>query len=134
MILEQIILLITTICLAGKDADSYRLKDKNAPLDTLENKRIQRWHRDGVILNALTILPFITTDPNNWYKYILYGLLIRLSVFDIFFNKWAGLPYKFLGSTALVDKLLIKIFGKAGAIKKSLFFLAVLLILNLVIK
>lgn len=130
-ILAQIYVLLCILLLAGKDASSYLLKDKNAKDLELEKKRIDRWHRDGVALNALIIVPIVYLRP-ELYWIIFYTLLIRLAVFDIAFNKWAGLNYKFLGSTALTDRIFNKIFGQYGAIKKSLFFAATLLVLNIV--
>jgi hypothetical protein len=132
MILAQIYVLVCILFLAGKDASSYLLKDKdNAPSD-LENKRIQRWHRDGVALNALIIVPIVYLAPElSWIT--LYTILIRLSVFDLAFNKWAGLDYKHLGSTAIADRFFSKIFGEKGAVKKSLFFLILTIILNFIL-
>lgn len=129
LILAQIYLLIATLFLAGKDASSYLLKDK-LQSGELTSKRINRWHRDGVILNTLFILPLILlVGP----LIALYALLIRLSVFDIAFNYWSGLNPNFLGSTSRVDQLFAKIFGQQGAIKKSLIFLLILVILNIVL-
>ena len=128
IIAAEIYLIICILFLAGKDASSYLLKDKLRSDNTIDLNRIKRWHRDGVILNLLYITPlFILTQ---WYI-LIYALLIRLSFFDIAFNKWSGLNPNFLGSTSLVDKIFIRIFGKNGAIKKSLFFFIVLIILNI---
>ena len=131
MVLAQIYVLACVLLLAGKDATSYLLKDKNNN-SSLGLKRIERWHRDGVALNALIIVPVVYLRPElSWI--ILYAVLIRLSIFDLAFNKWAGLNYRYLGSTAKADKLFVKIFGQYGAVKKSLFFLVVLGILNFVL-
>jgi hypothetical protein len=131
MILAEIYVLICLLFLAGKDASSYLLKDKNRSKNSLDDKRIQRWHRDGVALNALIIVPIVYLRP-ELYWIIFYTILLRLAVFDIAFNKWAGLNYKHLGSTAWADKFFSKIFGERGAIKKSLFFLLVLIVLNVI--
>jgi hypothetical protein len=129
MLLAEIYVLVCILFLAGKDASSYLLKEKDNPITDLERKRIQRWHRDGVALNALIIVPIVYLRP-ELSLIILYTILIRLSVFDLAFNKWAGLDYKFLGSTAWADKIFNKIFGDYGAVKKSIFFFIVLIILN----
>lgn len=131
MIITQIYILVCILFLAGKDASSYKLKDKNN-IGPLTDKRIKRWHRDGVALWLLITLAPVYYQHLYWI--MLYSLLIRLSVFDLAFNYWAGLPYKYLGSTALADKLFSKIFGLQGAVKKSLFFLAILITLNILIK
>lgn len=128
MIIAEIFLIICILFLAGKDASSYLLKDKLRSDNTIDLNRIKRWHRDGVALNILFILPLLFLV--QWYI-IIYALLIRLSFFDIAFNKWAGLDFRFLGSTSWVDKIFIKIFGKMGAIKKSLTFYSILIILNI---
>lgn len=131
MILQEVYLLICTLFLAGKDATSYQLKDKNRPVNSLDTKRIQRWHRDGVILNLLFLVPLLYYSGNYWL--FLSAILIRLSVFDIVFNKWVGLDIHSLGSTALADRVLAKIFGNKGAFKKSIFFLICLIALNFII-
>jgi hypothetical protein len=131
LILAQIYVLICILFLAGKDASSYLLKDKISPVTDLTLKRIQRWHRDGVALNALVIVPIVYLRP-ELYMIIPYTVLIRLAVFDIAFNKWSGLDYRYLGSTAWADRFFSNIFGKYGAVKKSLAFLVVLIILNFI--
>lgn len=132
IILAQIYVLICILFLAGKDAISFLLKDQNR-VNSLDSDRIERWHRDGVALNILIIVPIVYLRPELVYI-ILYTLLIRLAIFDLAFNKWAGLDYKYLGSTAWTDKIFIKMFGEYGAIKKSLFFSVILIVLNLLLK
>ena len=134
MILAEIYLIICTLFLASKDALSYLLKDK---VDTdLTKKRIAKWHRDGVILFLLYILAalsiLVVDKAENWWLIFPYSALIRLSIFDIAFNYWAGLDPKFLGSTSKVDQFFVKIVGQDGAIKKSAIFLVILLLLNLI--
>lgn len=126
-------MVVCILFLAGKDATSFKLKDKAVRDKELEEKRIKRWHRDGVALNILFVLPFLYFDPINWWQYISLALLLRLSIYDIGFNYWAGLNYKFLGSTALWDRIFVKIFGLNGAVKKSITFL-VLTVLLMTIK
>lgn len=128
IIVAEIYLIICILFLAGKDASSYLLKDKLRSDNTIDLNRIKRWHRDGVALNILFLIPLLFLV--KWYI-LIYALLIRLSFFDMAFNKWAGLNLHFLGSTSNVDKIFVKIFGKNGAVKKSLFFLAVLVLLNI---
>src|SRR5882672_6584762 len=126
MLLYEVFLLICTLFLAGKDATSYLLKDKNRPENSLDTGRIKRWHRDGLILNALFVLPLVYFT--GLWQIVVYAGLIRLAFFDVAFNKWAGLGLNYLGSTATIDKIFIKIFGKNGAILKSLAFLVILII------
>lgn len=127
-----IYLLIFKLFLAGKDASSYQLKDKSA-YGELTTTRIKRWHRDGVALDVLGTLPFAYILGPAWWQVILISLLLRLSVFDIAFNKWASLNIHYLGSTAWADRLFVKVFGINGAIKKSLFF-AITIILYCIAK
>jgi|SRR6476620_2280379 len=128
----QLYLLIGILFLAGKDATSFRLKDKNETGNLIMG-RIKRWHRDGLVLWLLLTLPisyFI-----HWEMAIV-SVLIRGSVFDLAFNKWGGLSTTYLGGTAWADKIMVKIFGLHGAIKKSLafaFLWAVLNVLNVFI-
>lgn len=130
IILAQLYIVIVTLLLAGKDATSFLLKERNDIANSLYYKRIDRWHRDGVSLFILLILP-LCYFISGWLA--LYGLLIRLAFFDIAFNKWAGLHTNFLGSTSIFDKIFSSIFGNRGAVKKSLFFLAILIALNILI-
>jgi hypothetical protein len=128
----QLYLLITILFLAGKDATSFRLKDQNATGGLIMG-RIKRWHRDGF---ALWIL---ITIPVAWFihwEMAAFSILIRASVFDLGFNKWGGLPTTYLGGTAGTDKLMVKIFGLHGAIRKSVvfaFLVAAVNVLNLFI-
>ncbi len=131
MILAQVYLLICTLFLAGKDASSYLLKDKSLNGD-LVMQRIRRWHRDGVVLNILYILPLLFL-VNPWLIPI-YAILIRLAFYDFAFNNWALLDLRYIGSTAKVDQFFVKIFGQYGAIRKSIVFLAVLILLNILLK
>jgi len=126
----QLYLLIVKLFLAGKDASSYLLKDKIAS-GSLTNNRIQRWHRDGVILDVLTTLPIAYLAGTKWWQIIISSVLLRLSTFDLAFNYWGGLDIHHLGSTAWADKQFAKIFGASGAVKKSLFFLTLLVLLNI---
>lgn len=64
MIEFQLFMLVAVLFLAGKDSTSHRLKDKKD--NDLTEVRIQRFHRDGAILNFLFTLPFIYFDPNRW--------------------------------------------------------------------
>lgn len=130
MILAELYLIICTLFLAGKDATSYLLKDRLSQSTDLTIKRIQRWHRDGVVLFGLFVLPLLfIVSP----VVILYAGLIRLIFFDIAFNKWANLPIKFLGSTSKFDLFFKKYLGEDGAIKKALIFLGILILLNFII-
>lgn len=132
IIIAQVILVIATLILAGKDASSYLLKDKNPQDQVLTIKRINRWHRDGIFLYALYIL--VLAFQVNWWHLCIYATLIRLATFDLAFNFWAGLDFKFLGSTSKVDQFFSKIFGKYGALNKSLIFLVILIALNIFLK
>jgi hypothetical protein len=132
ILVAQVILIIATLILAGKDASSYLLKDKNPQDQVLTIKRIDRWHRDGILLYALYIL--ILAFQVNWWHLCIYATLIRLAIFDIAFNFWAGLDFRFLGSTSKVDQFFVKIFGKYGALEKSMIFLIILIVLNIFLK
>jgi hypothetical protein len=120
-----LILLVNKLFLAGKDADSYLLKEKHGE-DALTFKRIKRWHRDGVALDLMftAVLAWAT----GLYAVVgIQSILIRLAVYDLAFNYWAKLNFHYLGSTAFFDRIFSKIFGINGAVKKSLFFLALLI-------
>lgn len=133
ILVAQIYVFICTLLLAHKDAMSYLLKDKNSPDTTEKLSIISKWHRDGVLMNILFVLPvFVLSPALSWI--ILYAILIRLAIFSVAFNYWAKLNYKFLGTTAITDKLLRKYFGEQGALKSSLFFLTILISLNFIIK
>ena len=128
MILIILYLIILIGFLAGKDGISYSLKDKKD--NSLTKGRIKRWHRDGTILMSVgTISTFmrfsgffhIEISP-LWWQIIIEAILIRTSIFDPLFNRWAQLNPTYLGGTAWSDRLSTTIFGINGAIKKAIFF------------
>lgn len=125
----QAYLIVCVLFLAGKDADSYQLKDKTD--NALSAGRVKRWHRDGFILYLLILLPLIVWDTRDAWKLAIAWVLIRAALFDLAFNHWASLPVQYLGGTAWADGQFVKIFGKNGAIKKSLAFAILLVGLNL---
>jgi hypothetical protein len=123
------ILLIFKLFLAGKDATSYLLKDK---IDNeLTFKRIKRWHRDGAILDFL-FTAVLAWASGSILECFIQSFLIRLAIYDLAFNYWAGLNIHYLGSTSAVDRIFVKIFGVNGAVQKSLAFLAVLILWGLI--
>jgi hypothetical protein len=124
-----VILVIFTLFMAGKDASSYLLKDKEATGD-ITTKRIQRWHRDGAAIFAMFTGTLAFDFPCLWYWIVAQALLVRLAIFDIAFNYYSSLNLNYLGSTAFVDKIFVKIFGVNGAKEKSLAFLAAAIILT----
>lgn len=127
-LIASIFLLAFKLFLAGKDASSYLLRDKNPSDIALAEERIFRWHRDGVILDLLNTFGIAYIFGDDWWQIIFISVLLRLSVFDLAFNFWAGLSVTYLGSTAYFDRLFIKVFGKNGAVKKSISFFCVLLV------
>ena len=116
----QLYYFVCTLFLAGKDADSYLLKDRRD--NPMSYARVKRWHRDGVVLAVLPLVPFVCWLPFLAWKICLSALLIRLTAFDLPFNHWASLPPYYLGGTAWADRQFVKIFGINGAVKKSLTF------------
>ena len=129
--LAQLYIIVCTLFLAGHDSTSYLLKSGGTNIGPLLFKRIRRWHRDGSIIFFLCCLPLVYFI--GW-QIIIAALLIRLSLFDLAFNAWSGLPIETIGTTAFTDRLFAKIFGNSGALKKSLLFLIVLIILNILNK
>jgi hypothetical protein len=125
----QLYYMVCTLFLAGKDADSYLLKDRRD--NPMSYARVKRWHRDGLILAMLFVLPLVAWLPVLAWKTCLGALLIRLSFFDLPFNRWASLPPYYLGGTAWVDGIFVKIFGQNGGLRKSLAFFVILVLLNL---
>jgi hypothetical protein len=129
LIYIQAYILLCCLALAGKDADSYQLKDKQD--NALSAGRVKRWHRDGVILYLLLLVPVCYYNLPAAWKIVVAAGLIRLAFFDLAFNWWAPLSIHYLGSTAWLDKLFVKVFGINGAVKKSLTFFTLLVLLNL---
>ncbi|HEY4112176.1 hypothetical protein [Puia sp.] len=122
-------LIVYVLFLAGKDADSYQLKDRQD--NPLSSGRVKRWHRDGLALFVLYVGMLMYYEQPLWWKTGLVAILIRLAIFDIFFNRWSSLEITYLGGTAGMDRLFVSIFGINGAVRKSLFFAAILVALNL---
>jgi hypothetical protein len=116
------------LALGGKDADSYQLKARQD--DGLTVSRVKRWHRDGVILFLLIVALAAWKDLAEWYKVAIAAGLLRLSLFDLAFNYWAGgLSIHYLGGTAWWDRQMVKIFGINGAVLKASIFLTILIAL-----
>lgn len=129
-IIIELYLLVCGFFLSKHDAESYLLKDKtNTTSNTL--KIINRWHLDGVILAILINIPLLHDFYNWWWQLIIINILLRLSEFDLVFNIYAHLSIYFLGSTATMDKIFSKIFGKNGALNKSLTSFGLLIIFNI---
>lgn len=125
----QLYLIVCVLFLAGKDSDSYQLKDKkDGPLTA---GRVRRWHRDGFILYLLFAVPLVGWLPMLWWKIAIIWVMIRAIFFDLPFNAWSNLPVTYLGGTAWTDRLMVKIFGMNGAILKTSIFLALLVGFNI---
>lgn len=131
-IVATLFLLIFKLLLAGKDATSYLLKDKNVE-GSLTDKRIDRWHRDGVLIDILNTVAVSDTFGGQWWQIFVISLLLRLSVYDLAFNHWSKLSLTYLGGSALSDRIFCAIFGKNGAIQKSIVFF-ILLVLFIISK
>lgn len=125
----QLYYFICTLFLSGKDADSQQLKDKKD--NALSIKRVNRWHRDGLALAILFVVPLMDRPEVGWWKTCVACLLIRLSFFDLAFNKWASLDVRYLGGTAWTDRVFVRIFGQYGAVRKSFTFFIIWVALNL---
>lgn len=133
-ILIQIYLLGGILWSAGHDATTHRMK---GPDNSFSGKRINRWHRDGFFIALCFVIPTVVDFRHlaiykDWYWCVAAAGLLRLSVFDIAFNKWAGMVTLFyLGGTAWADQKFMKIFGKHGAGWKCLTFFILLVGLNI---
>lgn len=114
--------------LAKKDAESYLMKDNNATPTTLE--LIKRWHEDGVILAVLINIPLLYDFYSIWWQLIIVNVFLRLAEFDLVFNKYAKLSPYYLGSTATLDNIFSKVFGKNGAVTKSIVFFVALVVFD----
>ncbi len=112
--------IVFTLFLAGKDAASYLLKN-NSAIGPLVTSRLQTWHIDGFIINAIFIFVLAYAGDSWWI--ILQGGLVRASIYNIAFNYWAGLSITYIGTTSWIDKnITSKIFGSNGAIIQTLTF------------
>lgn len=129
----QLYLIACELFSAGHDSTSIRLRQTIG--DNMTIKRIKRWHRDGLALYILFCLPLFFYGSSleqlviNW-KMIVAAALIRVSIFDPFLNYWTDYSITFIGTTAWWDRRFSKIFGKNGALKKSITFFLILIILN----
>jgi hypothetical protein len=125
---------IGQLFLVGKDATSYLVKG-NQTLTPLLERRLARWHREGVILAIILALPlliFCVLWTDSWYSFgetLLGMFLFRLTFYNIAFNKWANLPLGYLGTTPKSDAWFIKIFGLNGALWQALVFFILFIVL-----
>lgn len=130
LIFIQLYLITCILFLAGKDADSYQLKDKqDGPLTAT---RIKRWHRDGIAIYILMIFPLIAWVTPLWWEIIVSAMFVRLFLFDIAFNDYASLKITYLGGTAWSDRLFVRIFGINGARRKAVAFFALLVVFDII--
>lgn len=122
-----VISLIFTLFLAGKDASSYLLRGMIDPYQGVTKSRLDRWHRDGVAIHG--IFTFVLAWATGlWVTIPIQALLVRLSVYDLAFNKWSSLPETYIGNTSKIDRFFRRIFGNNGALEKSIVFLIILII------
>lgn len=142
-IIKQILILMACFFLAGHDSTSFLLRKGGNNSGTLLYTRLERWHRDGLIIYCLVIIAInlgeicyaiksgvpVSISMIDWKMFVAAGL-IRLSFFDLSFNYWSQLPFNLIGTTAFTDRLFAKIFGQKGAVLKSFGFLLVLIGLN----
>ena len=129
-ILISVVVIAIKFFLAKKDADSYNLEPHSSNLAPLS--KIKIWHTDGAILDILITLG-ITISTTCYWEIPILSLLVRASIYDLVFNKYAGLSMTYFGGTSPFDKLSKKVFGVQGAIKQSLFF-SILTIAFIVLK
>jgi hypothetical protein len=125
--LAFIISLAFTLLLSGKDASSFLLRGVLDSYQGVTKSRLDRWHRDGVIMHSLFTL-VLAWATGLWVSAPIQALLIRLGFYDLSFNKWTSLPTTYIGNTSGVDRIFLKIFGHNGAVKKSAAFLIILLL------
>lgn len=142
-IIKQILILVACLFLAGHDSTSFLLRKGGDNAGALLYSRLNRWHRDGLIIYCLVIIAInlgeicyaikigasFSISMIDWKMFIAAGL-IRLSFFDLSFNYWSQLPFNLIGTTAFTDRLFARVFGHQGAVLKSLVFLLVLISLN----
>jgi hypothetical protein len=124
--ISLILVVIFILLLGGKDATSYLLREVKDPYKGITKIRLDRWHRDGVLIHSLYTFT-LAWATGLWVVVPLQTLLVRLAVYDIVFNKWASLPFTYIGETSRVDRFFRKVFGTQGAIKKLIVFLLILI-------
>lgn len=117
---------IFIVLLAGKDATSYLLRGAITPYEGVTKSRLDRWHRDGVLIHALFV-GVLAWATGLWITIPVQALLLRLGFYDLAFNKFASLPITYIGSTSVIDRIFLKVFGNNGALEKSLTFLLILI-------
>ena len=133
--LFQLSFLVFTLFFAGRDSVSITQKEKES--NELTKQRNKWWHTQGGILYVIFV---VTVCCTVWYyDSVYFGLklcfaaaLIRVIFFDPALNHWSGWSIRYLGTTAGWDKLFVKVFGKEGAMKKTIAFFVLLVVLNLV--
>ena len=102
----QIYLVVLTVLLSIKDSTSYLLKTKDKNL--LVTSRVNRWHLQGAAIFVISLLPLMYIG--NIIEVSIAALLIRLSLYDLVFNKAANLDFSFFGTTSKSDIAFSKIF------------------------
>lgn len=136
-----LISLVYILVATGKDATSDKLKDQGVA-SPLVLKRLKRWHLLGSLEHAIFACslgalasycsPFLTI---YWVEVPIINILLRIALYDVLFNIFRGLDYRYIGNTAWWDKYIFHpLFKEKGAIKKliaTLILTTILIILKL---
>lgn len=123
MIYAQLYCLLIALILGYRDGMSHQSNR------ILGSKQLTAWHFCGGLLYTLFTGPLFFLA--GWEIFIA-ALLIRLAVFDVAYNKAAGLKLAYMGEgTEKIERVAIKVFGPNGAVKKMIVALAILIILNI---
>lgn len=120
----QLLILLFTICASVHDGQTH------AGNRLLSKGKRKAWHFTGS--TAFTALLAVVYLSYGW-KITVAGVLIRIAVHDIGYNYGAGIPLSYSGDgVEPLEKLVIKIFGNYGAVKKLLLFTAIIIALNII--
>jgi hypothetical protein len=79
--------------------------------DGLNNSGHKTWGHtcNALSIGTLVVSPFIVNyDKHKWYGYVLDYAFLRYSLFDASYNITRGLPYNYIGTTCIEDKIFNK--------------------------
>lgn len=111
---------LALICFLAKKDGTVTLIKKNYPADALIHTRLKRWHTDGVFIHAIPAI-LVAYLTGMWWQVLGINLLMRLSVYDVVHNLSAQLPARYMGTTALWDRIFAKIFRENAVLKAVTF-------------
>jgi len=127
MLYAQLYILFLAAVFGARDGINYSIYGVPKTDYKTLHASLKWWHFSGAFLYGFAGGPLVMII--SW-KLIIALLLLRVSIFDIAYNHFAGLPLSHIGTEAFWDRVFRSIFGAKGGIIKAVCFVLILALLN----